>query len=110
MLLHAGQGHPKRFSEFRDRGLCVAEPLKDAASGSIRESGEGGVEVKCQTLNHMVQCLRRGMVFRNRELGGKKMPLRLRRRPLLLPVRTESSGCFCYEWLFKGLLALPVPD
>src|SRR5688572_29262476 len=55
MLLHAGEGHVESVGEVRDRRVRTRELLENAASGGVRERGEGGIEVGLRILNHMVQ-------------------------------------------------------
>src|SRR5262245_59671659 len=46
MLLHAGEGHVELFGQVRDRRVCTAELLQNAAPGGVRERGERGIEVR----------------------------------------------------------------
>src|SRR5919198_3062636 len=55
VFLHAGEGHVELVGEVGDRGVAARELLENAAPGSVRERGEGGVEAGLQMLNHVVQ-------------------------------------------------------
>src|SRR5688572_25069563 len=55
MLLHAREGHVEFLGKVRDRSVCPPELLQNAASGSIRERGERGIEAGSGILNHVVQ-------------------------------------------------------
>src|SRR3954467_12261614 len=57
MLLHAREGHVERLGEIRDRNVCTAELLQNAASRGVRERGERGIEAGPRILNHVVQYL-----------------------------------------------------
>src|SRR4029453_14821738 len=61
VLLHAREGHVELHGKIRDRSVCTPELLQNAASGDVRERGERGIEAGSRILNHMVQCLPRGL-------------------------------------------------
>src|SRR6185437_6308216 len=64
VLLHAREGHVELLGKVRDRRVCTPELLQNAASGRIRERGEGGVETGLTILNHMVQYVARELSAR----------------------------------------------
>src|SRR5262249_57278542 len=57
VLLHAREGHLELLGKVRDRSVGTPELLQNAASGGVRERGEGGIEAGLHILNHMVQYL-----------------------------------------------------
>src|SRR3954453_1385200 len=61
VLLHAREGHVKLLGKVRDRRVRTPELLQNAASGSVRERGERGVEAGSGILNHVVQYITRGL-------------------------------------------------
>src|SRR5271167_1616277 len=61
MLLHAREGHVELLGKVRDRSVCTAELLQNAASGGVRECGERGIEASSRILNHLVQYITRGL-------------------------------------------------
>ena len=61
MLLHAREGHVELLGKLRDRSIRTSELLQNAAPSGVRERGERGIEAGCDILNHMVQCLNRGL-------------------------------------------------
>src|SRR5213593_2251574 len=61
VLLHARQGHVELVGKVRDRGVCMAELLQNAASGGVRERGERAIEARPRILNHMVQYIASGL-------------------------------------------------
>src|SRR5215510_12346832 len=60
VFLHACEGHVELVGKLGDRGVAARELLENAAPGSVRERGEGGVEVGLYILNHMVQYIQTG--------------------------------------------------
>src|SRR5262245_39607532 len=58
VLLHARQRHVELQGKVRDRSVGTPELLQHAASGGVRERGEGGIEVGSRILNHTVQYIR----------------------------------------------------
>src|SRR4029079_13267958 len=52
---HAGEGHAELVGMCGDAAVAAGEVCENAAPGSVRERGEGGVEAGFQTLNHSVQ-------------------------------------------------------
>src|SRR5271155_5693998 len=61
MLLHAREGHVELLGKVRDRSVCTAELLQNAASGGVRECGERGIEAGPDTLNQVVQYVTHGL-------------------------------------------------
>src|SRR6188768_3088611 len=61
VLLHAREGQVEFLGKVRDRSVCTPELLQDAASGGVRQSGEGGIEAGSGILNHVVQYITRGL-------------------------------------------------
>src|SRR5678816_4105610 len=47
--------------KLRDRSVRTPELLKNAASGGVRERSERSIEASCRILNHMAQCVARGL-------------------------------------------------
>ena len=47
----------ERLGEIRDRNVCTAELLQNAASRGVRERGERGIQAGPRILNHVVQYL-----------------------------------------------------
>src|SRR3982750_577224 len=60
VLLHAREGHVELLGKVRDRSVGTPELLQNAASGDVRERGEGGVEAAPGILNHVVQYIHTG--------------------------------------------------
>jgi hypothetical protein len=44
MLLHAREGHVEPLGKLRDRCVCTADLLQNAASGGVRKRGERAIE------------------------------------------------------------------
>src|SRR4029079_2309888 len=55
VLPHAREGHVEGLGQIRDRSVATPESLQNAASGGIRDRGEGGIESLARILNHTVQ-------------------------------------------------------
>src|SRR4029434_5690145 len=60
MFLHAREGHAELLGKVRDRSVSTSELLQNAASGGVREGGEGGIEAGPGILNHVVQYITYG--------------------------------------------------
>src|SRR5271163_89580 len=63
MLPHACGGHVELLGKVRDRSVCTAKLLQNAAAGGVRERGERGIEASPGILNHLVQ-------YVNTQIGG----------------------------------------
>src|SRR5277367_2978424 len=61
MLIHAREGHVELLGKVRDRSVCTAELLQNAASSGVRERGERGIEAGPGILNHVVQYVTHGL-------------------------------------------------
>src|SRR5437588_489472 len=55
MFFHARKGHVEPLGKGCDRSVRTPELLQNAASGSVRERAERGIEVGLAILNHRVQ-------------------------------------------------------
>src|SRR5262247_721089 len=66
VLLHAREGHVELLGKVRDRSVGTSELLQNAASGGIRERGEGVIETAPSILNHAVQYTRHGAACKGR--------------------------------------------
>ena len=54
VLLHACERHVELLGKVRDGSVGAHQLPQNAASGGVRERGEGGIEVDTFILNHMV--------------------------------------------------------
>src|SRR6267154_1646325 len=77
MLLHAREGHVELLGKVRDRSVCTPELLQNAASGSVRECGERGIEAGSGILNHVVQYLTHGLAACKARPGARRVAGRL---------------------------------
>src|SRR5262245_52934598 len=120
VLLHSRERHVKLLGQIRDRRVCTAELLENAASRGVGECGEGGVEGGVGILNHVVQYTR-GPTARKRRLrvrlaaiahcqmiGASQRDLSARRRSGAgcARCRRHSLGEGPHEQLVDRLLAV----